>query len=80
MIDAVKLTLMDFDRYCPGFAGHTPELAGFVWFQGIADAGSPSFAADYGKSSAVSSRTCAASSVIPTSPSSSPPSANPARR
>lgn len=49
MIDAVKLTLKDFDRYCPDFAGHTPELAGFVWFQGIADAVSPAFAADYGK-------------------------------
>jgi lysophospholipase L1-like esterase len=49
MIDAVKLTLADFDRYCPDFAGRKPELAGFVWFQGIADAGSNAFAAQYEK-------------------------------
>lgn len=47
LIDGVKQTLKDFDRYCPDFAGRTPELAGFVWFQGIADAGSPAFAAAY---------------------------------
>jgi len=47
LIDGVKQTLADIDRYCPAFAGHTPELAGFVWFQGIADAGSPAFAAAY---------------------------------
>lgn len=49
MIDAVKVTLSDFDRYCPDFAGRKPELAGFVWFQGIADAGSNAFATQYEK-------------------------------
>jgi len=49
LIDGVKQTLKDFDRYCPDFAGRTPELAGFVWFQGIADAQSDAFAAGYEK-------------------------------
>jgi lysophospholipase L1-like esterase len=49
LLDGVKQTLADFDRYCPGFAGRTPELAGFVWFQGIADAQSDAFAAAYEK-------------------------------
>ena len=49
LIDGVKQTLKDFDRYCPDFAGHTPELAGLVWFQGIADAQSDAFAAAYEK-------------------------------
>jgi alpha-galactosidase len=47
MIAGVKQTLKDFDRYCPDFAGRTPELAGFAWFQGIADAQSDAFAAAY---------------------------------
>jgi hypothetical protein len=47
LIDGVKQTLKDFDRYCPPFAGRTPELAGFVWFQGIADAQSDAFASQY---------------------------------
>lgn len=49
LIDGVKQTLKDFDRYCPDFAGRTPQLAGFVWFQGIADAQSDAFAAGYEK-------------------------------
>jgi len=49
MIDAVKQTLTDFDRYCPPFAGRKPELAGFVWFQGIADAQSNAFTEQYEK-------------------------------
>jgi lysophospholipase L1-like esterase len=47
LIDGVKQTLEDFDRHCSPFAGRTPELAGFVWFQGIADAGSNAFAEQY---------------------------------
>jgi hypothetical protein len=47
LIDSVKTALADFDRYCPPFAGRTPELAGFVWFQGIADSQSPAFTAAY---------------------------------
>jgi len=49
LIDSVKTVLDDFDRYAPDFAGRTPELAGFVWFQGIADAASPAFAQAYDK-------------------------------
>ena len=52
LIDGVKQALKDFDRYCPDFAGRTPELAGFVWFQGIADAQSNAFAAGYEKNMA----------------------------
>lgn len=47
LVDAVREVLADFDRYCPEFAGRTPELAGFVWFQGIADTQSDAFAAAY---------------------------------
>jgi hypothetical protein len=47
LVDSVKTALADIDRYCPPFAGHRPELAGFVWFQGIADTQSPAFAAAY---------------------------------
>lgn len=49
MIDGVKQTLADINRYCPDFAGRKPELAGFVWFQGIADAQSDAFTNDYEK-------------------------------
>jgi lysophospholipase L1-like esterase len=48
LIDSVKTVFADFDRYAPDFAGRTPELAGFVWFQGIDDAGSPAFSTAYG--------------------------------
>lgn len=48
LIDSIKTVLADIDRYAPDFAGRTPELAGFVWFQGIADANSPAFSAAYG--------------------------------
>ena len=49
LIDGVKQTLKDFDRYCPDFAGCTPELAGLVWFQGIADTQSGAFSTAYEK-------------------------------
>lgn len=49
LIDSVKTVLADIDRYAPDFAGRRPELAGFVWFQGIADAASPAFAEAYAK-------------------------------
>jgi lysophospholipase L1-like esterase len=48
-IDGVKQTLKAFDRFCPDFAGRTPELAGMVWFQGIADSQSPAQSAAYEK-------------------------------
>ncbi len=47
LVDSVKTALADIDRYAPDFAGHKPELAGFFWFQGIADSQSPAFAASY---------------------------------
>lgn len=49
LIDGVKQTLADIPRYCPDFADRSPELVGMVWFQGIADAGSPAFSAAYEK-------------------------------
>lgn len=53
LIDGVKHTLADMDRYCPDFAGRTPQLAGLVWFQGIADAQSNTFANNYEKNLAL---------------------------
>lgn len=49
MVAGVKQTLADINRYCPDFADRKPELAGFVWFQGIADAQSQAFADEYGQ-------------------------------
>ncbi|MGL6096473.1 MAG: sialate O-acetylesterase, partial [Fimbriiglobus sp.] len=49
MTEGVKQTLADIKRYCPDFAGRKPELAGVVWFQGIADAQSNAFADGYEK-------------------------------
>lgn len=49
LIDSIKTVFTDIDRYAPDFAGRTPELAGFVWFQGIDDAGSPALSAAYGE-------------------------------
>jgi lysophospholipase L1-like esterase len=49
LVKGVKEVLANFDRYCPDFAGGAPELAGFVWFQGIADAQSDAFTAAYEK-------------------------------
>jgi alpha-galactosidase len=49
LIDGVKQTLKEFDRYCPDFARRTPELAGLVWFQGIADVQSDAFSTAYEK-------------------------------
>jgi Carbohydrate esterase, sialic acid-specific acetylesterase len=48
-IDGVKNTLKEVNRFCPDFAGRTPELAGMVWFQGIADSQSASQSAAYEK-------------------------------
>jgi len=49
LIDGVKQTLADINRYCPDFAGRQPVLSGFVWLQGIADAQSDAFANSYEK-------------------------------
>lgn len=47
LIDGVNEVPGNIDRYCPDFAGRTPELAGFVWFQGIADTQSGALATAY---------------------------------
>lgn len=49
LVNGVKKTLADMDRYYPGYQGQAVELAGLVWFQGIADAASPRMAAEYQK-------------------------------
>jgi hypothetical protein len=47
LVNGVKKSLADMDRYYPGYKGQPVELAGFVWFQGIADAASPRMAGEY---------------------------------
>ncbi|MFU8893243.1 MAG: sialate O-acetylesterase [Luteolibacter sp.] len=47
LINGVKKTLADMDRYYPDYAGQPVELAGMFWFHGIADASSPRMAAEY---------------------------------
>ena len=47
LLNGVKKTLADMDRYYPGYKDQPVELAGLVWFQGIADASSPRMAAEY---------------------------------
>jgi len=49
LVNGVKKTLADMERYYPEYDGQAVELAGLVWFQGIADAASPSMAAEYQK-------------------------------
>jgi len=49
LLNGVKKTLADMERYYPGYAGEPVDLAGLVWFQGIADASSPRMAAEYQK-------------------------------
>jgi hypothetical protein len=49
LVNSVRNTLADMDRYYPGYRGQPVELAGLLWFQGIADAASPRMAAEYGK-------------------------------
>lgn len=49
LLNGVKKTLSDMERYFPGYAGQPVELAGLFWFQGIADASSAQMAAEYQK-------------------------------
>jgi len=49
LVNGVKKTFADMDRYYPGYKGQAVELAGLVWFQGIADASSSRIAAEYQK-------------------------------
>lgn len=48
LVDGVKKIMGEkLARAYPGYAGQQAELAGFVWFQGIADAGSDVKSAEY---------------------------------
>jgi hypothetical protein len=47
LVNGVKKTLADMDRYYPDYQSQPVELAGLVWFQGIADAASPRMATEY---------------------------------
>ncbi|MDT8390212.1 MAG: sialate O-acetylesterase [Lentisphaeria bacterium] len=50
LVDGVKKVLgPELERAFPGYAGQGTELAGFIWFQGIADTGSDVKAAEYEK-------------------------------
>ncbi len=48
LVNSVRKTLDDMERYYPDYDGRPVELAGFFWFQGIADASSAQMAAAYG--------------------------------
>jgi len=47
LVNGVKKTLADMDRYYPEYKGQPVEVAGLVWFQGLADASSARMAAAY---------------------------------
>lgn len=47
LVNGVRKTLADMDRYYPGYQGQPVEVAGLVWFQGLADASAARMAAAY---------------------------------
>ena len=49
LVNGVKKTLADMDRYYPGYQRQKVELAGMVWFHGAAETHSASDAAAYAK-------------------------------
>ena len=50
LVDGVRSAIGDeLARVFPGYAGQDAELAGLIWFQGIADGASESKAAEYEK-------------------------------
>ena len=49
LVNGVKKTLADMDRYFPGYEGQPVELGGLFWLQGIADASSARTASEYQK-------------------------------
>jgi lysophospholipase L1-like esterase len=50
LVDGVKKVIGDeLERAYPGYAGQGVELAGLIWFQGLADAGSKADATQYQK-------------------------------
>lgn len=49
LVDGVKYAMTQLDRAYPGYKGNGAELAGLVWFQGVADAKSEAYSASYEK-------------------------------
>jgi hypothetical protein len=47
LVNGIKDSLAQFDRFCPGYQNQGVELAGLVWMQGIADSESPAQSAAY---------------------------------
>ncbi len=47
LVNGVKDSLAQFDRFCPGYQGQGYEITGLVWLQGIADSSSPAHSAAY---------------------------------
>ena len=47
LVNAVNDSLAQIARFCPGYQGQGFEMAGLVWFQGIADTQSPALSASY---------------------------------
>jgi hypothetical protein len=47
MVEGVRKTLAKIDELVPGYAGQGYELAGFAWWQGHKDGGSPNHVAAY---------------------------------
>lgn len=49
LVNGVKDSLAQLDRFCPGYQKQGYEIAGLVWMQGIADSSSPAQSAAYEK-------------------------------
>ncbi|MFU8780680.1 MAG: sialate O-acetylesterase [Kiritimatiellia bacterium] len=47
LLNSIRKSLDDMERYYPDYDGRPVELAGLIWFQGIADASAPRTAAEY---------------------------------
>ena len=47
LVDGLRTALKNLDRVYPDYAGQGAELAGLVWFQGLADSTSSSMMAAY---------------------------------
>jgi len=47
MVEGVRKTLDQIDKIVPGYTGQGHEIAGFVWWQGHKDGGTPELIAEY---------------------------------
>ncbi len=47
LVNSVRKTLADMERYYPDYDGRPVELAGLFWFHGVADAANPQMATAY---------------------------------